>query len=35
LRYGERPHNRFLGREVSGFAAGLLYYLRHNRTKAQ
>lgn len=35
LRYGESPHNRFLGREVSGFAAGLFYYLRHSRTKAQ
>lgn len=33
LRYGARPENRFLGREVSGFLAGIGYYLRHARSR--
>ena len=32
LRYGERPENRFLGREIAGFVAGIGYYLRHARS---
>lgn len=32
LRYGKRPENRFLGREIAGFVAGIGYYLRHARS---
>lgn len=35
LRYGVRPDNRFLGREVAGFIAGLLYYIWHRRGNAR
>lgn len=32
LRYGKRPENRFLGREIAGFIAGIGYYLRRARS---
>jgi glycosyltransferase involved in cell wall biosynthesis len=32
LRYGTRPENRFLGREIAGFIAGIAYYLRRARS---
>ena len=32
LRYGARPENRFLGREIAGFLAGIAYYLRRPRS---
>lgn len=35
LRYGVRPDNRFLGKEVRGFIAGLLYYAWHRRGRAR
>lgn len=35
VRYGERPDNRFLWREIAGLIAGLGYYLRHGRSRAQ
>jgi glycosyltransferase involved in cell wall biosynthesis len=34
-RYGERPHNRFINKEVTGFIAGLLYYARNSRSDAR
>lgn len=35
LRYGKRPADRFLWREIAGLLAGLGYYLRHGRSGAQ
>ena len=34
-RYGERPHNRFINKEVAGFIAGLFYYARNSRSDAR
>ncbi|MCF8708614.1 glycosyltransferase family 2 protein [Rhizorhapis sp. SPR117] len=31
IRYGDRPENRFLWREIAGLLAGIGYYLRHGR----
>jgi GT2 family glycosyltransferase len=33
MRYGARPGDRFLWREVAGLLAGLGYYLRHSRAE--
>lgn len=35
FRYGVQPDNQFLGKEVTGFIAGLLYYARHSRGNAR